>query len=72
MGNRKVYLGEHVDKAPKTSLDEVKVKAKLKNTADELPLNGNEVNAEPRQRLKHPKHEADEAVHVLQDNPKRL
>ncbi len=69
MGNRKVYLGEHVDKAPKTSLDEVKVKAKLKNTADELPLNGNEVNAEPRQRLKHPKHEADEAVHVLQDNP---
>ncbi len=70
MGNRKVYLGEHVDKAPKTSLDEVKVKkAKLKNTADELPLNGNEVQAEPRQRLKHPKHEADEAVHVLQDNP---
>lgn len=70
MGNRKVYLGEHVDKAPKTSLDEVKVKkAKLKNTADELPsLNGNEVKAEPRKRLKHP---ADEAVHVLQDNPEK-
>lgn len=73
MGNRKVYLGEHVDMAPKSSLDEVKVKkAKLKNTADELPsLNGNEVKAEPTKRLKHPKHKADEAVHVLQDNPEK-
>ncbi|XP_043072478.1 beta-1,4-N-acetylgalactosaminyltransferase 3 [Puntigrus tetrazona] len=69
MGNRKVHLGE----APKTSLDEVKVKTtKLKNTADELPsLNGNEVKAEPVKKLKHPKHKADEAVHVLQDNPKK-
>ncbi|XP_016339123.1 beta-1,4-N-acetylgalactosaminyltransferase 3-like isoform X2 [Sinocyclocheilus anshuiensis] len=73
MGKQKVYLGEHVDKAPKNSLDEVKVKkAKLKNTADELPsLNGNEVKAEPMKRLKHPKHKADEAVHGLQDNPEK-
>ncbi|KAF4101136.1 beta-1,4-N-acetylgalactosaminyltransferase 3 [Onychostoma macrolepis] len=73
MGNQKVYLGEHVDKAPKNSLDEVKVKkAKLKNTADELPsLNGNVVEAEPMKRLKHPKHKADEGGHVLQDNPEK-
>ncbi|XP_073706587.1 beta-1,4-N-acetylgalactosaminyltransferase 3 [Garra rufa] len=73
IGNGKVYFGEHVDKAPKNSLDEVKVKkTKLKNTADELPsLNGNEVKPEPMKRPRHPKHKADEAVHVLQDNPEK-
>uniref|UniRef100_A0A8C2I191 Beta-1,4-N-acetylgalactosaminyltransferase n=1 Tax=Cyprinus carpio TaxID=7962 RepID=A0A8C2I191_CYPCA len=69
-GNQKVYLGEHVDKAPKNSLDEVSVKkARLEKTADELPsLNGNEVKAEPVKRLKHPKHKAEEihdsAIHI--------
>ncbi|KAL1257126.1 hypothetical protein QQF64_012671 [Cirrhinus molitorella] len=76
MGNQKVYLGEHVDKAPKNSLDEVKVKkTKLKNTADELPsLNGHEVKPEPMKRpknIRHPKHKADGAVHVLQDHPEK-
>ncbi|XP_050991762.1 beta-1,4-N-acetylgalactosaminyltransferase 3 [Labeo rohita] len=71
--NRKVNLGENVDKAPKNSVNEVKVKkVKLKNTADELPsLNGNEVKPEPMKRLRHPKYKANEAVHVLQDNPEK-
>ncbi|KTF85002.1 hypothetical protein cypCar_00021604, partial [Cyprinus carpio] len=61
MGNRKVNLGEHEDKAPKNRLDEVK---------DKRPsLDGDEVKAVQIKRLKHPKHEADEAVHVLKDNP---
>uniref|UniRef100_A0A8C2K274 Beta-1,4-N-acetylgalactosaminyltransferase n=1 Tax=Cyprinus carpio TaxID=7962 RepID=A0A8C2K274_CYPCA len=63
MGNRKVNLGEHEDKAPKNRLDEVK---------DKRPsLDGDEVKAVQRKRLKHPKHKADEAVHVLKDNPER-
>ncbi|XP_052437975.1 beta-1,4-N-acetylgalactosaminyltransferase 3 [Carassius gibelio] len=74
MGNRKVYLGEPVEKTPKNSrLDEVNVKkARLENTADELPsLNGNEVKAEPMKRRKHSKHKADEALHVLENNPEK-
>ncbi|KAL0167613.1 hypothetical protein M9458_035835, partial [Cirrhinus mrigala] len=73
ISNRKVNLGENVDKAPKNPVDKVKVKkTKLKNTADELPsLNGNEVKPEPMKRLRHPKHKADEAVRVLQDNPEK-
>uniref|UniRef100_A0A673G4L5 Beta-1,4-N-acetylgalactosaminyltransferase n=1 Tax=Sinocyclocheilus rhinocerous TaxID=307959 RepID=A0A673G4L5_9TELE len=63
MGNRKVYLGEHVDRAPKNTLDEVK---------DKRPsLDGDEVKAEPIKRLKHPKHKADEAMQFLKDNPEK-
>lgn len=70
MGKRKVFLGEHVDKAPKNSLDVVEVKKK--NRADERPsLDGDEVKSEAMMRPKHPKRKAEKAVHVLKDNPEK-
>ncbi|XDV29145.1 hypothetical protein PO909_032298 [Leuciscus waleckii] len=70
MGNRKVFLGENVDKAPKNSLDVVKVKKN--NRADERPsLDGDKVKAEATMRPKHPKRKAKKAVHVLKDNPEK-
>lgn len=70
MGNRKVFLGEHVDKAPKNSLDVVEVKKKTRT--DERPsLDGDEVKAEATMRPKHPKRKAEKAVHVLKDNPEK-
>lgn len=70
MGNRKVFLGEYVDKAPKNSLDVVGVKKN--NRTDERPsFDGDEVKAEAIMRPKHPKHKAEKAVHVLKDNPEK-
>ncbi|XP_059421297.1 beta-1,4-N-acetylgalactosaminyltransferase 3-like isoform X2 [Carassius carassius] len=61
LDNWKVYLGDQEDRTPKNTLDEVK---------DERPsLHGDEDKVVPIKRLKHPKHKADEAVHVLKDNP---
>ncbi|XP_067245275.1 beta-1,4-N-acetylgalactosaminyltransferase 3 isoform X2 [Chanodichthys erythropterus] len=69
MGNRKVFLGGHVDKAPKNSLDVVEVKKK--NSTDERPsLDGDEVKAEAL-RSKHPERKAEKALHVLKGNPKK-
>lgn len=70
MGDRKVFLGSHVNKAPKNSLDVVEVKKK--NRTDERPsLVGDEVKAEAMMRPKHPKRKAEKALHVLKDNPKK-
>uniref|UniRef100_A0A8C1WRV3 Beta-1,4-N-acetylgalactosaminyltransferase n=1 Tax=Cyprinus carpio TaxID=7962 RepID=A0A8C1WRV3_CYPCA len=63
MENDNKCFYQHEDKAPKNRLDEVK---------DKRPsLDGDEVKAVQRKRLKHPKHKADEAVYVLKDNPER-
>lgn len=71
MGNQKVFLGGHVDKASKNSLDVVEVKKK-KNSTDERPsLDGDEVKAEAMMKSKHPKGKAEKAVHVLKDDPKK-
>ncbi|XP_067276114.1 beta-1,4-N-acetylgalactosaminyltransferase 3 [Pseudorasbora parva] len=64
MGNQNVFLGEHVDKAPKNSLNVVEVK---KNSPDEHPsLDGDEVKAEAMMRPEHPKR-----MHDLQGNPEK-
>lgn len=63
MGNQKVFLGGHVDKAPKNSLDEVEVKKK--NSIDERPsLHGDEVKAEVMRRPK-------KTDFILKDNPEK-